>query len=58
MSKVASGGVAEMRKQVRAALADAEVKMQVARSRAHIDGAAYASGQIDAYKFVLSILHS
>ena len=43
--------------QVRQAIAVAEEKMTAARSRAHVDGAAYAFGQIAAYKIVLDMLN-
>jgi hypothetical protein len=56
--KIVSGGVAAMREQIKEAIAAAEVEVKTARSRAHVDGAAYAAGKIAAYEHALAVMHS
>lgn len=56
--KVVSGGVAAIREQLRAAIEQAEADVQKARSRAHVDGAAYAAGKKAAYEHALALMHT
>ncbi len=56
--KVASGGIEAIRAQLRAEIERAEAKVKAARSKAHVDGAAYAAGMKAAYEHALALLHT
>ena len=56
--KATSSGIEAIRAQLRSEIDRVEEKIKKARSRAHIDGAAYAAGEKAAYEHALAILHT